>query len=163
MKIYKRSTRACYFPELKPEIIQAVRDYVNRYDLGDIERQILICCETVSEKLKKGGLFGSSIGDPDPDKVHHVGMLVTPEWLVWARHGEKSGTRLSAARLKEIEIRDLLGRFKDFKVKLEDDGISVFGFINRSSERVTAMIGLGPEQAAQDFRTVLQEAWEKAQ
>ena len=163
MQIYKRSTRACYFPELKPEIVRAVREYVEKNELGDIERQVLICCETVSEKLKKGGLFGSSMGDPDPDKVHHVGVLVTPEWLIWARHGEKSGANVSTARLKEIEIRDLLSEFKDFKVKLEDDGISVFGFINRSSERVTSMIGLGPGQAAKDLRSVLMQAWQKAQ
>ena len=51
---YMRSTRECAFGQLRPELVQAIRDYLQKHELGTIDADILICCETTSEKTKRG-------------------------------------------------------------------------------------------------------------
>ena len=63
-----------------------------------------MCCETKSEKKKKGSI--SSLMGGDTDWVHHTGMLVTPTTLIWARSRAKSGTVVATTRLKDIQVRD---------------------------------------------------------
>jgi hypothetical protein len=127
--------------------------------LGDIETTILFCCETTSEKKKKGLFDFLLSGDPDP--IHYTGIILTPGWLVWSRSGPKSGVATSAARISEIEISNLLARFKNGQDSspqaLNGEGLSIFGFINQSPEKVTAFIGLGAEPAAQKLRDLLAE------
>jgi hypothetical protein len=149
---YNRSTRECTFSQLRPELVSAIREQVEKQELGDIEAEILACCETTSEKKKKKrGLFGSLLGG-DPDPVHYTGVIVTPTWLIWARSGAKSGTVVAWARLRDIQV-------KDFESELIDDtGLEVFGFIGRSRERGQAFIGLGPESAAKRFGDAVKSA-----
>lgn len=151
---YNRSTRECSFEQLRPEIVTAVRAHAEKYALSDLESNILMCCETTSQKKKKG-LFSSLMGG-DPDMVHYTGMFVTPKWLVWVNSGAKRGTHVSTAKLNDISV-------SDFDSKLfEDTGIEVFGFIGQRSERVTAFIGLGAESVAQRFSETLKSAVEQA-
>ena len=140
---YIRSTRACSFEQLRPELVSAIREYVADRKLGDIEPDILMCCETTSEKLKKG--FFRSLMGGDPDPIHYIGALVTPIWLIWARSGPKSGTVVLSARLKDVQV-------KDFESDLiQDTGLEVFGFVGNSTERMHVFIGLGQEPPAQKF------------
>ena len=81
MSDYRRSTRECNFDRLRPEIVTAIRTHAQQHDLGDVEREALICSETTNEKLKSGGLFGKLLGG-DPDKVHYSAVVVTPRWLI---------------------------------------------------------------------------------
>ncbi len=147
---YFRSTRECTFGQLRPEILHGIRDYLQAHEMERVEAEILMCCETTSQKKKKGLFAGLLGGDPDP--VHYTGMLVTPEWLVWARHGVKYGTVTLSARLKEVEVKEFSSPL------LEDTGLEVFGFVGGSSEKVNAFIGLGTELAAQRFREVVEDA-----
>jgi hypothetical protein len=55
--------------------------------------------------------------------------------------------------LSEIEICDF-----ESNLMVEDSGLTVFGFINQSPQRVEAFIGLGAEAAAQKFRETLKDA-----
>jgi hypothetical protein len=151
---YNRSTRECSFGQLKPELLHAIRNYLQDHEMENVEAEILMCCETTSQKKKKG-LFAGFLGS-DPDPVHYTGMLVTPEWLVWARHGVKYGTVVLSARLKEVEVKEFSSPL------LEDTGLEVFGFVDGSSEKVNAFIGLGSELAARRFREVVEEAAAKA-
>ena len=50
---YMRSTRECAFGQLRPELVQAIRDYLQKHELGTIEADISICCETMSEKKRR--------------------------------------------------------------------------------------------------------------
>lgn len=154
---YNRASRECTFGQLRPEIVSAIREYVLKHELGSLEAEIIACVETASEKKKKG-LFAGFLGS-DPDPVHHTGVLLTPAWLIWARSGAKYGVAVSSARLSEIEITDLASRFKDLGPKaIDDEGLTVFGFVNGSPERVSAFIGLGSETAAYKFRQTVKSS-----
>lgn len=164
MPMYRTTTEQRSFESLLPEIVNAIRDHVREFELGDVESAILACCETVAVKEKIGALKKLSMmltgGDPDPDPLHHVGMLVTAEWLIWARSGAKSGTHVLAARLTDIEVRDIQEELK--KMSVEDTGINVFGFIGRHPEKRHAFIPIAAARPGDDFRAVLKEALVKA-
>jgi hypothetical protein len=158
---YTRTTRACTFAELRPELAEGLRAHARKYDLGDLALGAVACCETISEK-KKRGLFGGLLGG-DPDPVHYTGVVLTPTHLLWVRSGPKSGTVAASARLSDLEIRTLPAI--PATVALADDlrdGLTVFGFINDSSERVSAFIGLGSEADARMFRETVEVAIAKA-
>lgn len=148
MREYQRATRECSVAELHPELGKAIREYAKKHDLGDIEAEVLICCETISERRKKGlltRLFG------DPDAFHHTAMLLTPVLLIWGTTGARRGTSIVSARLADIEVRDYDSSL------IEDSGLDIFGFLNQSPERAQAFIGLGEGQAAERFRRALKE------
>jgi hypothetical protein len=147
---YMRSTRECAFGQLRPELVQAIRDYLQKHELGTIEADILICCETMSEKTKKGFFRALVSGGSDP--IHYTGMLVTPSWLIWATCEAKSGVVVMAARLEDIQVTDFASHL------INDTGLEVLGFLSGFAERVSAFIGLGPEPAAQQFRATVKAA-----
>lgn len=145
---YMRSTREYAFDQLRPELVQGIRDYLQKHELGAIEADILICCETTSEQTKRG-FFHTLVRS---ETIHYTGMLVTPGWLIWATWGAKSGVVVMAARLEDIQVTDFASHL------INDIGLEVFGFLIGFAERVSAFIGLGPEPAAQKFRTTLKAA-----
>ncbi len=165
---YQRSTRECNFDRLRPEMVEAIRAHAQQHELGDVEREALICCETINEKIKSGGLFGKLLGS-DPDKVHYTGLVVTPRWLIWATSGAKRGTSVLSSRLHDTEVQDFeatpmykLMQERGLK-EMQDTGLEVTAFFTGSLERAQAFIGLGPEPAAQNLRAVLKDAVRKAQ
>src|SRR3712207_6139100 len=117
MREYRRTTRECSVAELHPELMKAVREYAGKQNLGDLESEVVICCETTSERLKKGllsRLFG------DPDAIHHTAMLLTPALLIWGTTGKRRGTSIVSARLADIEVRDYEPSL------IEDSGLDIF-------------------------------------
>jgi hypothetical protein len=140
MSDYLRTTRVCAPAQLKPQLLQAIRDYATQHGLGNVEAESTLCAETHSDKKKKG-LFGS-LGSGDPDAFHDTALLLTPAWLVWARSGAKSGTVVSAARLRDARV-------SAFESKLiPDTGLEVQTPVVGQAEPVVAFIPLGPESAA---------------
>jgi hypothetical protein len=153
MREYQRKTRECSFSDFQPEIQSAIRKYVEKHELGDIEADALVCAETVSEKIKQsflGKIFGGA------NYARNVSLLVTPERLLWCALDSRNNAIVLSARLAEIEISDFDSNL------IQDSGLDVFGFINQSPERVQAFIGLGAEAAAQKFREMLKEAAARA-
>ena len=157
---YRRSTRECNFDRLQPEIVAALRVHAQRYELGDIEREALICCETTNERIKKPGFFDRLIGG-DLDRVHVVGIIVTPRYLLWARSGAKYGVAVLSARLRECEVLDYANTPQAQLVP--DTGLEVTAMYTGATHRGQTFIGLGPEPAAQNLRQVLKEAMQQAQ
>ena len=104
MSEYNRTTRECFVSQLDPEVRQAFRKYFQEHQLGDLEVETLRCCETISRKKNLGGLFSWLYGSVD--STVHTGILLTSQWLIWARRGDKSGTRLTAANLSHISVRE---------------------------------------------------------
>ncbi len=140
MSDYLRTTRACAPAQLKPELLQAIRAYAAQHTLGNVDAESTLCVETHSEKKKKG--FLASLGGGDPDAFHDTALLLTPAWLVWARSGPKSGTVVSAARLRDAQV-------SAFESKLiPDTGLEVQTPVAAQAEPVVAFIPLGPESAA---------------
>ena len=54
MADFNRYTRECSFSQFRPELMQALRDYIENQKLVGIEIDILMCCETTSEKKTPG-------------------------------------------------------------------------------------------------------------
>ena len=155
MSDYVRFTRECSFGQLRPELVQALCEYAqNHRELGDIEERVLMCCETTSEK-KRAGALATLLGD-NPDAILYTGMLVTPQWLIWARSGDKSGITVSSAKLQDVRVRAFASRL------VQDTGMEVSGYVGDSKGRVRGYIGMGPEPAAQKFCEQVQKAIEKA-
>ena len=81
MSEWKRTTRECTLESMKPELSAAIRAHVEKYNLGDILSAPVMCIETISDKPKKG-LFGSA-------ETNYTGAVLTKDWLVWPRSGQK--------------------------------------------------------------------------
>ena len=156
---YRRSTRECNFEQLRPEIVTALRDHIQRYELGDVERETLICCETTNERIKKPGLFDRLIGG-DLGPVHYVGIVVTPRYLIWARSGTKDGVTVLSARLRECEVLDYANTPQ--AQLMPDTGLEVTAMFTGATQRGQTFIGLGPEPSAQNLRQILKQAMQQA-
>lgn len=154
MSDYDRTTRECTVSQLRPELLQAIRKFFQEHRLGDMETETLMCCETISKK-KSAGRLDSLLND-ELDTTIHTGMLLTPEWLIWVRSGDQSGTLLTAANLKEIQVKPYSS------ILAKDTGLEIFGHIGDSKGRVKGYVGMGLELAAQKFCEQVQQAITKA-
>jgi hypothetical protein len=153
MSNYKRVTRECTLEQLRPELRQAIREHLAERKLVGLEVDIVMCCETVSERQKMSAL-GALVGD-DPDQIYYTGALITPHWLVWARCGDKTGITVVSAQLEEIHVKS----FASLLVK--DAGLEVLGRMGEAHLYVRGYIGMGPEAAAQKFCEVVKQAVDK--
>jgi hypothetical protein len=132
----------------------SINEYAkNHCELGNVEVEVLMCCQTTSEK--PAGALAAWLRD-DLDTILYTGMLVTPQWLIWARSGDKSGVKVSAAKLQDVQVRPLSSQFE------KDTGMEVSGHVGDSKRRVRGYVGMGPEPATQEFCEQVQKAIEKA-
>jgi hypothetical protein len=143
MSDYNRTTRECPVNQLPPELLRAVQSYFQEHQLGDLEADTLMCCETISTKKNFGRL--ASLLKGVEDTTIHTGMLFTSQWLIWVRRGDQSGTVLTAANLKEIQVKSYVS------ILAKDSGLEIFGYIVDSKSQVRGYVGMGAEPAAQKF------------
>jgi len=108
-----------------------------------------MCCETTSTK-KKSGLFGGKA------EVIVTGMVITPQWLIWASGKESEPPGVLSARLQDIRVQDY--EESEMYKLMQDTGLNVFGFRTAVEGASSVFIGLGPEPAEQKFRSMLREA-----
>jgi hypothetical protein len=153
MSEYNRFTRECTLGQLRPELRQAIRAFFKEHELDEQSAGILACYETTSEKKSTGKLV-AWLNDQS-DTTVHLGMLLTPDWLIWARSGDRSGTRLNAANLKEIRVKVYSSRLT------QDAGLEVSGYISSSKGRVKGYIGMESEAVAQKFCDQVKQAIDK--
>lgn len=155
MREYQRSTKECWFGELRPELVGAIRAYLEKHldkdELGGVESSIVVCAQTTSEHLKKSFMAKLTGGG---DKIRHTAMVLTSSLLIWSTTDEKHGPATLAVRLNEAEITD----FKSPLPQIEDDGLQVVGFSLGATERMSAFIGLGQDAAAQKVRDMVKKA-----
>jgi hypothetical protein len=149
---YLRATRECSLASLNPKWSAAIRTYIEKNELGDLEAAVLMCCETTSTRQKKG-LFSSKA------EVIISAALCTPKWLVIASGKDNETPGVISARLRDIRAQDY--EKSDLYKLMQDSGLSITGLLTGAPEQGSIFIGLGPEPAAQKFRTVLKEAIEK--
>jgi hypothetical protein len=143
MSDYNRITRECTISQLQPELLQAVQSYFHEHRLGDAESETRKCCETISTKKDFGRLASMLKGKLD--RTIHIGMLLTAQQLIWVRKGDRSGIQLTAANLKEIQVRAYTS------ILTKDTGLEIFGYIGDSNSNVRGYIGMGAELASQNF------------
>ena len=141
MSDWKRTTREASFQSFSPAVQQAIRDYAEKRELGDLGSAAALAVETTSVREKRK-LFGKG------SERQTTSVLVTPDLLVWVVETDDGAVPLAAKR-SEVEV-------KEFRSDLvSDTGIEVFGFMLGASERGTAFIGLGPGAAADRLRASL--------
>ncbi len=145
---YTRTTRECGLDDLQPPLAAAIRGYIEKYELGDIEAAILMCCETISTKKKKG-LFRRKA------EVTLTAIIFTPQWLIWAAGKQDEAPGVLAARLHDIRVQDY--EKSDMYKLMQDTGLNIFG-LRTGDGPGSIFFGLGPEPAAQKFRTMLKDA-----
>lgn len=143
MSNYNRTTRECSVSQLHPELRQAIQSHFQEHNLGDPETESLMCCEIISEKKNVSKLV-SWLGGGSDATVHR-GILLTSERLIWARRGDRSGTVLNAARLKEIQVRAYQS------VIPKETGLEIYGLIGASKILVRGFVAMGEELVAQKF------------
>ena len=145
---YIRTTRECSFEDLSPSIVIAIRAHIEKYELGEIESTVLSCCETTSTKQKRG-IFGGK------GETVITGVMLTPQWLIWATSSNKESPVVLSARLREIQVQDY--EKSEMHKLIQDTGLNVFGIRTDAVELGSTFIGFGVEPAAQKFRNLLRE------
>jgi len=147
----KRITRICAVDELNPTLSGMIRAHIKQYQLGDIEPNILMCCETTSVQQKKG-FFGGS-------ENAISAAIVTPEWLVWAESINHKIAEVNSALLSHIDIHDYAG--SAMGTISPDTGVNVTGRYTNAVKTGQAFIGIGTDQSGVKFREVLLGAMKK--
>lgn len=154
MSTTTRLTRECTFRNLQPELLAAIHQHIEKYQLGDIESAQPTCFETTSTE-KKTGLFSNG------EEVTVTGMLITTQLLLWT-NGKKSGKPVvMSALLRTINVQDFENTAM-YKVK-PDTGMNITGRYSDVTKQGRAFIGLGTDLAGEKFRQVLQHAIQKSQ
>jgi len=151
MSDWKRTTREVPFESLSSEMVTAVKAHIERYNLGSILSDALMCVQTDSEKAKKG-LFGKA------ESVSQ-GVVVTPRWLVWVVVSAGTPIVLSA-QLSNVTIQDYAQT--PFMKMIPDSGIQVNGMFTDSSESASAFIGLEENVAGRKFTETVTKAAQDA-
>lgn len=152
MSDWKRTTREIPLESLPPEMVAAINQYIEKYNLGSILTDTLMCVQTDSEKRKKG-LFGKA-------EMIQVGVVVTPRWLVWAIYGTNTQTTVLSAQLIHITVQDYAQT--TFAKLIPDAGIEVSGLFIDASESASAFIGLEENAAGNKFKEIVMKAAQDA-
>ncbi len=154
MSDYFRTTRECSASELHPELLHAIQNYFQEHMVGNLQADVVMCCETISRKKNPGKTVPWL--DGKADTIIHMGMLLTSQRLIWVHHGDQTGTRVHAASLHEIQV--------EFYTALltQDAGLKIAGFAADDNSRIHGYIGMGDEPAAQKFCEEVRKAILKA-
>lgn len=132
MSDWKRRTKQVSLESLSSETAIAIQRHIERFNLGPILSDILMCVQTDSEKTKKG-FFG---------KVETVKMvaIVTPRWLVWSVEQPNAQAVVLSAQFIHVTIEDYAQT--PFANMISDSGIQVTGMFTNAGESASAFIGL---------------------
>jgi hypothetical protein len=158
MSGYARTTRECPIDQVQPGLYKIVQEYFQKHQLGDPVTETRLCCETVSEKKEPAGLgvLLAPLLNEGSDTTIHLAMLLTADWLIWARSGDRSEIIVTGARLKFIQVKAFVSRRTKY-MELE-----VTGYINDTKESVRGNLQLGSDLAAQKFCDEVGQAVRKA-
>ncbi len=143
MSDYRRTTRECSVAQLQSDLARAIQDYAQRQQWGNLEAEIVMCCETTSEIIITNRL--DALLNNDVDAITTLALIVTPQRLIWAHSGERAGTAAASAQYKDM-------RLKIFTPKhTQDIAVDVFGRMDGTREKAGGRLTLGPGPAAQKF------------
>lgn len=149
---WKRKTRELSFESLPVEMKSVINRHIERYNLGSILSDALMCIQTDSEKVKKNLLGGA--------ETVQMCAVVTPRWLVWAVNGTKSEAAALSAQLSNLTVQDYAQT--PFAEMVPDSGLQVTGMFTDASESASAFIGLDEGTAGQKFKELVIQAAQDA-
>jgi len=141
MSAYHRVTRQCALGELRSELLRAVRDHARQVGAGELDDDVEICCETRSEISDPGRVASWLVGDPD--QVHYSAVILTSNWLVWARSGAKTEAVAASAQLNSLRVTV---RASPHSQEIEMEVAGIFG---NSQRQIRGLLAFGAEPAAQ--------------
>jgi len=150
MNAILRTTHACSITDLNPNLSAAMRAHIARFQLGDLESDILMCCETTTIKPKQD-LF-------DNGGTTLSAVFLTSKWLVWAE-GVNGKITAGSAQLRHIDIRQY--EKTAMFATAPDQGFNITGRYTIANQTGQTFIGLDVSSDGQMFRQVLQEAMDK--
>ena len=148
MSEWKRGTKEVSLESLPPEMADAIHQHIERYNLGPILSDALMCIQTDSEKTKKGLLGGA-------ETVQTV-AVIAPRWLVWSVDTPEGKSAVLSAQLIHATVQDYAQT--PFAKMAPDSGIQVNGMFTDAAESASAFIGLEENVAGQKFRDVVIKA-----
>lgn len=143
MPDYRRATRACPFDQLQPELANAIRDHLQAQNLSSLIDEALLCCETTSDQI--GTSWLDALPGGDPDTISYLALILTPQRLIWARHGDRSAATVASAPLSDLFVKVFRPR------NTRDFGLQVNVRMAGTRSRVTGQLLLGSEPAAERF------------
>lgn len=147
-----RTTHSCAIADLDASLRARIQAHISQYELGDIESDVLFCCETISVWYKR-----NILGTKTETSVSAA--YVTPKWLVWADSTSRNDASVGSAQLKQIDVNDYETTAM-FPIA-PDHGINVTGRYTDKNKTGMTFIVLGPDSAGDNFRKILEEAMRK--
>jgi len=145
---WKRTSKEIQLEDLRTEMVEAIQKHIEQYNLGSILSEALMCVQTDSEKLKKP-FFGNA-------EIAYTGIVLTPQWLIWATNGTKAKTAVLSAQLCDVVVQDYSQT--QFAKMIPDSGIEVSGKFTEISENISAFIGLEDNVAGRKFKEMVIQA-----
>ncbi len=155
-KMFERTSHSCDLIHMAPELADAIKGWADQEERTSVLAEAVAGCETASTALKRGitaRLLGAA-------SQQLCGMLLTPQWLIWALKQGDDAPFVIGVKLAEVEVRDY--RSEPEAAVVPDDGVQVFGFIGYSSQRGTVLLGLGDDADGHAFKEKLLAAWRAA-
>jgi hypothetical protein len=151
---YNRVSRECKFEDLGQDIVVAVNAHIEKYNLGNILSDALICLEIKSDKTSKG-LFA-----PPGPKFTQIGIILTTRWFVQTIKIDKKPLIARSARLEDITVSDY--EKNQFFKQFPDNGVEVTGRFTDASESSTSFVGLGKDLAGERIKELIFKAVQDA-
>lgn len=163
MSDYLRTTRSLSMHQIPTDVMDAIKDHSEKYNLGWLMDDQTICVETISERKKKQKrVMGMKVPS---HVVSHV--LLTSGWLIYVASGDGSQPSVMTVPLVEATVENY-ATSPDYKMmykKMPDNGYwvngkftGVVGGGNTFTDRSSIFIGLGEGRAAEDFGRALEDA-----
>jgi hypothetical protein len=146
---YQRTTRTCTIESMTKSLSTELIKFIEKNELDIDTATPLICIETTSTKLKKK-LFSNK------PEVIQAGILLNPKWLLLVVSNENGKLGVAEMPLREIQATDY--EKSDFYKLIPDNGVTITGLRTGDAGSGSIFIGLGPEEAAQEFRSQLKNA-----
>jgi hypothetical protein len=146
-----RKTRACAIDALDEDLKAAIRAHGLKFGVEDIESEVLMCCETITIRQKKGFLGGI--------KTTLSAAYVTPKWLVWADSTGGNDVVVGMMQLDQIDMSEYRSTTR-YRIS-PDQGLNITGRFPDKNRTGITFIALEAKADGQKFRRVLDEALRK--
>jgi len=151
---WARETRVCHTIDLRPDLLTALRAYIEEHELDGAEAGALVCFETTSCRTKKPGLMERMTGAGFKSMTQAV--VVTATRLLWMQAADEEEAFARSELLAKLEVTDY-EKSAAFGL-MPDHGMEVQGVAATQGRVGTLFFGLGEGPDADRARSVLKAA-----
>jgi hypothetical protein len=151
---WQRETRVCATVGLRPDLLVALRTYLELHEIDGVEAAALVCFETVSRRSGKPSLMERMGGAGHKSMTQAV--IVTPTRLVWAQAADDDEAYATSELLVKLEVTDY-EKGPAFSL-MPDHGVEISGVAAGQGRVGTQFFGLGEGPDADRARHMLTAA-----